>query len=210
MPFGLLATGDKARPYGPVTPNSVKAPALGDLRVGAHARVYDTLPLGVFVGGRFWAPIGTEASYLSDKNFWAEVDLGVADELRSLLDGCMFPIAPSFFAQRAGDRLAAECAVHVKLAPFVSVGVEPSFAVFEQVAPNGDASAALLIEPLAAARFRFGGYRLGVAAGPCLGGAPGGAQIRMMLNPAYVGAGKPPAPLPVGPSDRESAPRRSC
>ncbi len=203
MPFGLLETGDKARSYGPSTPTSVKAPALGDLRVGAHARVHDTQTLGVFVGGRFWAPTGTEASYLSDKNFRAEVDLGVAGELTSLLYGCTFNIAPGFFAKRAGDRVAAGCAVHVKLAPFVSAGVEPSFAVFEQVDLKGNASAAFLIEPLGAVRFRFGGFRLGVAAGPGLGGAPGGAQIRTMLNLAYVGGGKPPPPPPVGPSDRD-------
>ena len=203
MPFALLETGDKALTYGPLTPDSATAPALGDLRVGAHARVYDTLPVGVFVGGRFWAPTGTESSYLSDKNFRAEVDLGVAGELKSLLYGCTFNIAPGFFAKRAGDRLAVGCAVHVKLAPFVSVGVEPSFAVFEQIDPRGDATAAILVEPLGAVRFRFGGFRLGVAAGPGLGGAPGGALIRGMLNLAYIGGGKPPAPPPVGPSDRD-------
>jgi hypothetical protein len=199
VPFGLLETGDPGKLYGPATPVSAKAPALGDLRVGAHARVYDTLPIGVFLGGRFWAPTGSEASYLSDKNFRAEVDLGVAGELTSLLYGCTFNIAPGFFAKRAGDRIAAGCAVHVKLAPFASIGVEPSFAVFEQV----DASVALLIEPLGAVRFRFGDFRLGVAAGPGLGGAPGGAQVRAMLNLAYVGGGKPPKPPPVGPSDRD-------
>ena len=203
MPFALLETGEAARSYGPSTPTSVKAPALGDLRVGAHFRVYDTQALGVFLGGRFWAPTGIESSYLSDKNFRAEVDLGVAGELSSILYGCTFNLAPGFFGKRAGDRLAAGCALHVKLAPFVAIGVEPSFAVFEQVAPNGDASAALLFEPLGAVRFRFGGFRIGVAGGTGLGGAPGGAQVRAMLNLAYVGGGKPPPPPPVGPLDRD-------
>lgn len=203
MPFALLAAGDKAVSYGPSAPDSAKAPALGDLRVGAHARVYDTLPVGVFLGGRFWAPTGTESSYLSDKNFRAEVDLGVAGEVTSLLYGCTFNIAPGFFAKRAGDRLAAGCALHVKLAPFVAIGVEPSFAVFEQIDPKGDAAAAILVEPLGAVRFRFGGFRVGVAAGPGLGGAPGGAQVRGMLNLAYVGGGKPPTPPPAGPADRD-------
>lgn len=203
MPFALLEKGEQARSYGPSRLDSVASPGLGDLRFGVHARVYDTLPVGVFLGGRFWAPTGTEASYLSDKNFRAEVDLGVAGELTSLLYGCTFNVAPGFFAKRAGDRLAAGCALHVKLAPFVAIGVEPSFAVFEQVDSKGDATAAFLVEPLGALRFRFGGFRLGVAAGPGLGGAPGGAQVRGMLNLAYVGGGKPPPPPPVGPADRD-------
>lgn len=203
MPFGLLEKGDKAKPYGLSRIDDVQAPALGDLRVDAHARVYDTLPFGFFLGGRFWAPTGGELSYLSDKNFRAEVDLGVAGELTSLLYGCTFSIAPGFFAKRAGDRLAAGCAVHVKLAPFVSLGVEPSFAVFEQVDAAGKARTAILIEPLGAVRFRFGGFRVGLAAGPGLGGAPGGASVRGLLNLAYVGGGKPPPPPPVGPADRD-------
>jgi outer membrane protein OmpA-like peptidoglycan-associated protein len=203
MPFGLLETGDKPVAYGPTTPVAVKAPAQGDLRVGAHARVYDTLPVGIFVGGRFWAPTGLEASYLSDKNLRAEVDLGVAGELTSLLYGCTFNLAPGFFAKRAGDRLAVGCAAHVKLGESVTIGVEPSFAVFEQVDLKGDAGVALVVEPLGAVRFRFGGFRIGLAGGPGLGGAPGGAQVRGILNLAYVGGGKPPTPPPVGPSDRD-------
>lgn len=203
MPFGLLETGDKPQAYGPATPVAVTSPAQGDLRVGAHARVHDTLPIGVFVGGRFWAPTGLESSYLSDKNFRAEIDLGVAGELSSLLYGCTFNLAPGFFAKRAGDRLAAGCAVHVKLGNSVTLGVEPSFAVFEQADTKGDTSAGIVFEPLGAVRFRFGGFRLGVAGGPGLGGAPGGAQIRGILNLAYVGGGKPPKPPPAGPLDRD-------
>ncbi len=203
MPFGLLETGDKPQPYGPITPGAVTSPAQGDLRVGAHARVYDTLPVGVFLGGRFWAPTGVESSYLSDKNFRAEVDLGVAGELSSVLYGCTFNVAPGFFAKRAGDRIAAGCAVHLKLGQTVTLGLEPSFAVFEQVDVKGDASTAILIEPLGAVRFKLGGFRIGLAGGPGLGGAPGGTQVRGMLNLAYVGGGKPPKPPPAGPADRD-------
>ena len=203
MPFGLLETGDAPQLYGPSKPLAVTSPAQGDLRVGAHARVYDTLPFGVFLGGRFWAPTGVESSYLSDKNFRAEVDLGVAGELTSLLYGCTFNLAPGFFAKRAGDRLAAGCAVHLKVGTAVTLGLEPSFAVFEQSDTKGGTSVALLVEPLAAARFRVGGFRIGLAAGPGLGGAPGGAQVRGILNLAYVGGGKPPKPPPAGPSDRD-------
>ena len=203
MPFSLLATGDKPQAYGPATPVAVTSPAQGDLRVGTHARVYDTRPFGVFLGGRFWAPTGVGSSYLSDTNLRAEVDLGVAGELTSMLYGCTFNLAPGFFAKRAGDRLAVGCAVHVKLGKSVSLGLEPSFAVFEQVDTKGDATAAILIEPLGAFRFQAGGFRLGLASGPGLGGAPGGAQVRGILNLAYVGGGKPPKPPPAGPSDRD-------
>jgi outer membrane protein OmpA-like peptidoglycan-associated protein len=203
MPFGLLVTGDKPQAYGPAAPVAATSPAQGDLRVGAHARVYDTKPIGVFLGGRFWAPTGVGSSYLSDTKLRAEVDLGLAGEVTSMLYGCTFNLAPGFFAQRAGDRLAAGCAVHVKLGKVVSLGVEPSFAVFEQVDTKGAASVAFVVEPLGALHLQLGGFRLGLAGGPGLGGAPGGAQVRGILNLAYVGGGKPPKPPPAGPSDRD-------
>lgn len=214
MPFALFESGDPPKTQLTMTPAQPKAPNVGDLRIGVHFRPIDTKAIGLVLGARAWAPFGSQDAYMSDRRFRAEIDLGVAGETPRVLWGCTLNVAPTFFIQRNGDRLAASCAVHAALGNIVSLGVEPSFellartnntpfAMDPQNAANGTKSMQVLFEPLGALRLRIGGVRLGFAAGPGFGGAMGAAEIRGLFNVAYVGLGKPPKPPPVGPSDRD-------
>ncbi len=176
--------------------------------MGAHARVIDKESFGLLLGARVWAPFGSQASYLSDHTFRAELDVGVAGDVGRALYGCTVNIAPGFFASRAGDRLAAECAAHLKLGPVLSLGIEPSFEVvtYPRIELTGAPSTnalGVIVEPLASVRLRFGGVRLGAAVGPGFGGGMGTAEVRGLLNIAYVGLGKPPKPPPPPIADRD-------
>ncbi len=204
LPFALFEGGTTPGHYGSAaSPEAGKAPAFGDPRLGIHFRPIDTKSFGLILGGRFWAPVGAQEAYLSDGRFRAEVDLGVAGQVKSFLYGCTLGIAPGFFAKREGDRFAAACAAHFVPTPFLSVGIEPTLAMFSVPDPKGDASVAFLIEPLVAAQLRFGAIRLGVSAGPGFGSAPGAASLRALASVAYVGSGAPPKPIATGPSDRD-------
>ncbi len=206
VPFALFETGTAppAKGYDPVA--AASAPGLGDIRIGAHVRPVDTKGFGLVLGARFWAPIGSEDSYLSDKTPRVEVNLGAAGEASKLLWGCTFGVSPLFFATRAGDRVAAACALHVKAHASVSLGVEPTVAVLTSLPKPDEKSYGVSFEPLGALRLSFGGARIGFAAGPGFGGAPGTAELRGLLSFAYVGGGKaekaPPPPPPDGDLDK--------
>lgn len=204
LPFVLFEKGKAPDKYVQEPAPAGAAPGVGDLRIGVHFRPLDTKVFGVIIGGRFWAPFGSQDAYLSDHRFRAEVDLGFAGDSSRLLYGCTFNLAPGFFVRRDGDRLAAACALHVVLAPVVSLGVEPSFQLLTHndntlSEPGGRAALGVLVEPLGALRFTFGDVRLGLAAGPGFGGGMGSADIRGLLSVAYVGLGKasklPPQPM---------------
>lgn len=208
LPFALFEKGEKPVDYVQKGPPAAEAPGVGDLRIGVHFRPVDTKIFGLILGGRFWAPFGSQTAYLSDRRFRAEADIGVAGEASRVLYGCTFNIAPTFFAKRNGDRVAAACAVHVKLGAVVSLGVEPTLQLVTHVdpdrtVPEGKSSLGVLVEPLGAMRLSFGGARLGFAAGPGFGGGQGNAEIRGLVSFAYVGLGKPPKPPPAGPADRD-------
>jgi hypothetical protein len=188
------------------------APALGDLRAGLHFRPIDTESFDLIIGARYWAPVGSIEAYLSDGQFRAELDLGAAGRVGKVLYGCTLAVAPGFFAPRDGDRIAASCGVHGQAVSFLSIGLEPSFALFRD---RRDSTIPLQggrqvvdaftfqIEPLAAMRFDFGGFSVALAGGPSFGDAPGTPQGRAMLQLAYRfdGKPKPPPPPPGKPTD---------
>lgn len=210
LPFALFEAGDKPVGYVQKAPPAASAPGVGDLRLGVHFRPIDTKAFGLVLGGRFWAPFGSQDAYLSDRRLRAEVDIGVAGEASRVLYGCTVSLAPTFFIRRNGDRFATACAVHVTLGPVVSLGVEPTFELVthtnpgDAMNPDGKPAFGVLFEPLGALRLRFGsGFRLGFAAGPGFGGGMGNAEIRGLVNVGYVGLGKPPKPTPPAPSDRD-------
>jgi hypothetical protein len=181
---------------------------IGDPRIGAHFRVLDKKDINVLLGGRVWAPVGTTASYLSDHRFRAEIDVAVAGDVGHFLYGCTANVAPGFFGRRAGDRIAASCAAHYKLNDVASVGLEPAFEALTRPAADLANQASsnvvnVIFEPLAEVRLRFGGVRVGVAVGPDAGGGMGSTPFRGLVNVAYVGLGKPPKPLVLGPPDRD-------
>lgn len=213
VPFALFETGEPPVTY-TQKPRPAKGPGVGDLRIGVHFRPVDTQAFGLILGGRFWAPFGSQEAYLSDRQFRGEVDIGAAGEASRVLWGCSVSLAPTFFIRRDGDRFATACALHVKLGQVVSLGVEPTFQLLTstyrapsdtdpEVVKNGKPTFDVLFEPLGALRLRLGGVRLGFAAGPGFGGGMGNAEIRGLVSFAYVGLGKPPKPPPAGPSDRD-------
>jgi hypothetical protein len=203
LPFALYETGEQGKALNRVRPAAVESPGIGDLRLGVHFRPVDTTAFGLILGGRFWAPFGQTPTYLSDHSFRGEVDIGVAGELSRVLYGCTINVAPTFFIRRTGDRVAASCAVHVKLGEVVSLGVEPAFAMVTHENADGSNTFGILVEPLGALRLKVGPVRLGFAAGPGFGGGQGSAEIRGLFSAAYVGLGKPPKPPPAAPSDRD-------
>jgi len=204
LPFALVEAGDDSRPYGGQRPAKAEAPAFGDIRFGAHFRPINDPTFSLIVGGRFWAPVGSQQAYLSDADFRAEVDIGAAGELKTLLYGATLHVAPGLFLRRSGDRAAASLAVHYKLTPSLSVGLEPTVALFTLRDTRDNDTFALLVEPMAAARLRLGSFLVGLAVGPGFGGAPGTAEVRGLLNVAYAGRGKPPkAPKNTAPADRD-------
>ncbi|MEZ4311385.1 MAG: thrombospondin type 3 repeat-containing protein [Polyangiaceae bacterium] len=184
------------------------APALGDLRFGLHFRPIDTDVFDLIIGGRYWAAVGSIDSYLSDGRFRAEADVGAAGRVGKISYGCTISIAPMFFASRDGDRVAASCAVHGQAMPWLSIGVEPAFAVFRDIVDARSAPEPLdrityQVEPLVAARFSYEGFSAALTGGPGFGDAPGAPQARVMLQLAYRidGKPKPPPPPPAKPTD---------
>jgi hypothetical protein len=207
LPFAMFEAGTTPAPVGNVALEAGKAPGVGDLRIGTHFRPIDTTRFGLILGGRIWAPFGTQSSYLSDGQFRGEIDIGGAGEVERALYGCTVNLSPGFFVHRAGDRLAVSCAGYFKINPTIAIGVEPSFEALTQPDLELRGGAAnqteILFEPLGGLRFRVGGLRIGLAAGPGLGGGMGSAKARALLNFAYVGLGKPPKPPPAGIADRD-------
>ncbi len=206
LPFALVETGKSDAMGIEGFQPGVGTAGVGDLRIGTHFRVVDKAAYGILLGGRVWAPFGTQASYLSDRNFRGEIDLGVAGDVGRVLYGCTFNVSPGFFAHRAGDRIAGSCAAHLKVGSVVSLGLEPAFEVLTLPALNfaqGSNVTGIIFEPLAEVRLRFGGVRVGFAVGPDFGGGMGSSPVRGLVNVAYVGLGKPPKQPVVGPPDRD-------
>jgi hypothetical protein len=208
LPIALFETGSSTvSGIGKIHP-AAGTEGVGDLRIGTHFRVVDKTAYGILLGGRVWAPFGTQATYLSDHNFRAEVDLGIAGDVGRVLYGCTLDIAPGFFAKRAGDRFAGSCAAHVKVGEIASIGLEPAFEAVTRTpislgSQPANAVIGVIFEPLAEVRLRFGGVRLGFAVGPDFGGTMGSTPVRGLVNVAYVGLGKPPKPPVMGPPDRD-------
>lgn len=198
------------------TVRAPSAPALGDIRAGLHFRPIDTESFDLILGGRYWAPVGSIDAYLSDGQFRAEADLGVAGKVGRLLYGCTVSVAPGFFAPRDGDRVAASCGIHGLPVPFLSLGIEPSFALFRDRRDVADAQTggrkkedvfSFQLEPLASIRLQHSsGFSAALSGGPGIGNAPGTPQGRVMLQLSYLFDGKPkppPAP-PAKPKDLDS------
>jgi hypothetical protein len=203
IPFALYETGDaRSATYGGERVTPPAAQGIGDPRVGLRIRPVDMEAFDLVLGGHVWTPVGTSSAYLSDHRLRAEADLSVAGELTKVLYGCTASIAPGFFLDRDGDRIAGSCGVHAKLTPALSVGLEPSFALLRDVDQTGAVSMQVLVEPLAAARLKTGGLQLSMGGGPGFGGAPGAAELRLLLNIAYQSSGKPEVAR-AGVSDRD-------
>jgi hypothetical protein len=208
LPFALYEAGNTSPDVGNVQLAAGKGPGVGDLRIGAHFRPLDTKLVGVILGGRIWAPFGSQGSYLSDRNFRGELDVAVAGEAARVLYGVTFNVSPGFFVRRAGDRVAGSAAIYAKLDERFAIGLEPSFEVVSEAKyafPGGQGgnSFGAIVEPLVGVRARFAGFRVGLAGGPGFGGGMGAADGRVLLNLAYVGLGKPPKGAPQGPPDRD-------
>jgi hypothetical protein len=208
VPIGVYVKGEQESPvsYGgeQAQPPS-SASGLGDPRFGVHVRPIDESSFGLLVGGRVWAPIGSERAYLSDRRLRGEIDVGGAGQVGTLLYGCTLSVAPGLFAGRDGDRFAAALAAHALPMPAFSLGIEPTVALVHDVGANDEGRIGVIVEPLAAMRLRAGGLRVGLAAGPVFGGVAGSGEFRGILHLAFVGSGSPPKPRPVPtkPADRD-------
>lgn len=207
FPFAMYETGDEVD-YQNGQKLEAGKPGHGDLRIGAHIRAISTKELDLSFGMRVWPPSGSESAYMTgkDKEFvrW-EVVPAVAGDVDLLRYGCTLGLAPLFFAGRDGDRLAASCAVQFKVAPMVSLGIEPHLAVFSYAARQdtapapkngkktpglGNADFAFALEPMGSALFHIFDFGIGVAGGPGIGNAPGTPQGRVMLTLFYSDLGE--------------------
>ncbi|UQA58855.1 thrombospondin type 3 repeat-containing protein [Polyangium aurulentum] len=203
LPVGLYVSGLEANQvvYGETIPAPL-GQGIGDLRAGLHFRPLARRSLSLILGGRFWAPFGSKDAYLSDGRYRVEADVAVAGEVGKFRYGCTISVAPQIFLMRDGDRAALACAAQGRVASFLWLGLEPSVALYSQVPSVGDAFLGVGVEPMGAARFSFGGFELGLAAGPGFGGAPATPGVRAVLSLAYVGGGRP-EPSTEGPPDRD-------
>ncbi len=208
IPVALFAGGDsEIASYGGERALAASTPGVGDPRVGLRILALNSAGLDILVGGHFWAPIGSSAAYMSDHRFRAELDLGVAGDLKkqNILYACTLRIAPGFFMDRDGDRAGADCALHYKVTPALSLGLEPSFAFVRDVDRGGEARSSWAAEPLAGLHLNTQTLRIGLAAGPGFGSAPGAAEVRAMLSLSYVGtsAAETTKPISAGAKDRD-------
>ncbi|MBK8254019.1 MAG: hypothetical protein IPK82_15315 [Polyangiaceae bacterium] len=184
------------------TVRAAASPALGDLRAGLHFRPIDTEAFDLIIGARYWAAVGSIDAYLSDGRFRAEADIGAAGKIGKISYGCTVNISPTFFVPRDGDRIGGSCGVHAQLLPTLSLGVEPSFAVYADLRDTLSSTEPVQgmtyqVEPLVSARFSYGGFAAAIAGGPGFGDAPGAPLARAMLQLSYQFEGKPkPPPLP--------------
>lgn len=204
VPIGVWIDGEAPPPGFASRDNlQVDSAGVGDLRVGLHLRPIDAERFGLVLGGRVWAPVGSSNTFLSDKELVRfELDVAVAGALESSLYGCTLAVGPMFFTGRTGDRVGAVCAVHLVAGSFASVGVEPSFSLLSEDA-SGGTSYHPSFEPLGAARLHFGGFAVGVGAGPGFGDAPGTPRFRAVLSLSYAGGGEPEKPPPPPPPDTD-------
>ncbi|AKT39451.1 hypothetical protein [Chondromyces crocatus] len=208
IPVGVYVTGDGERPIQyagqPIQPAN-GAFGVGDPRFGVHARVIDTQAFDLLVGGRVWAPVGSQDAYLSDRRLRGELNVGAAGEIGSFAYGATINVAPGIFARRDGDRAAASFAAHVFPVRAFSLGVEPSLVLLMDERPDQSHQLQVAVEALAAMRLTLGPARLGLAGGPVFGNAAGSGELRGLFTVAFVGgasSSKPPA-KPAGPPDRD-------
>jgi OOP family OmpA-OmpF porin len=177
-------------------PLAAGATGLGDIRLGVHALPINGRAFDLQLGGRFWAPTGSEKAYLQSASrlFRMEAVVAAAGELDSFLYGCTLGISPLWFAGRDGDRLAASCAAGLRVGSHVRVAIEPHVAAFTfraepsqpTLAGLGDARKSLSFEPMGSLAFQAGNFHIGLAGGAGLGNAPGTATARGMLSLTYA------------------------
>lgn len=220
LPIGLYVGGDVAADFDryDVIFKSPASFGVGDLRAGVHFRPIDKKSMTFAVGARFWGPMGAagENAFLSDRSIRAELDFALAGERDKLRYGCTASISPLMFLGRIdkfphdGDRAALACAGQYRLGSKIWVGFEPTIAVFtqEQTPLGGNTteiptSVDLMIEPLLSARVALGGLQIGATAGPGFSTVAGAPMFRGVLSVTYAGGGRPKAPPPKGPSDRD-------
>ncbi len=203
MPFAVWETGEDDDRIEQKEMTAGTA-GVGDLRVGVHIRPVASKAVDLSLGLRVWAPFGDDDAYMGgdDRYVRFEAVPAVAGEIDYFAYGCTLGIAPLFFAGQDGSRVAASCAGHFKLAPMVSLGLEPHFAVFahndaddvsgtSQVTPGlGNADIAVQFEPLIALGLRLDELMVGIAGGPGFGSAPGTGQARVLLTVGYAARGE--------------------
>jgi len=199
-PFAIFESGeDDARVRGQGKKAGVEG--AGDGRLGAHFQLSTDEDAQISLGGRLWFPSGTPKAYMTSKGkvLRGELVPAIAGEADMVLYGCTLGVSPMFFGGGDGDRLAASCALHFKAAPSITLGIEPHAAVFSykpetsssRVPGPGNADYTVQFEPLAAAAFSIGDFRVGLAAGPGIGNAPGTAQARAVLTLSYASLTEP-------------------
>ncbi|MEM1033500.1 MAG: hypothetical protein AAGN82_24410 [Myxococcota bacterium] len=200
IPFSVFADGSDDRRI-PSQPFRAGKPGVGDVRAGVHVLAYDTEVLDVSLGARFWAASGNQAAYLAGDDRFVRMELvpAVAGEIEYFLYGCTLGLAPLFFAGRDGDRVAASCGAHFKVAPTVALGLEPHVAVFsfsrgrnnsENTPGLASADLAVQFETLGSLRVDVAGVSFGLAGGPGLGGAPGTPDVRALLTLGFADRGQ--------------------
>lgn len=210
VPFALFQQGalaaDATTGFGGSQVRGVAAQGLGDPRLGLGLRLYDGESIDFVLSGHFWAPVGSDAAYLSDKRFRGEAELSLAGRTGApreggFLWGATLAVAPGIFASRDGDRVAFSAALHRRFGSLFSLGLEPAFALTLDVRPDGTSAPQWVVEPLLAARVTPGPVQISLAAGPSFGTAPGASEVRALLSFSYLGRARASAGPAKGSSD---------
>jgi outer membrane protein OmpA-like peptidoglycan-associated protein len=200
-PLVLVESGDEAGELGPGS-----APALGDLRLGARARLLGDADsaLKLAGGADVWFPTAAEP-WAGDGAFRVKPALSASAENARLRGG--FELG---FLARTSERLESILPLRSSSALVVGIAsaaaLDPAGELFvgpELTVSLGVADGAKLFDPrstagqaLLGARYRpgLGPLVFAIAAGPGLGQAPGAADFRVLASVNFTPEAPPPPP----------------
>ncbi|HEX6277832.1 MAG TPA: OmpA family protein [Polyangiaceae bacterium] len=204
----------------PQTLEPGSAPALGDVRLGARARLLGGAdsPLKLAAGADVWLPTASEP-WAGDGSVRAKPAVTASAESARLRGGLELGVlfrpserVPSLLPLRTGTALVFGLATGAALDPRGELVVGP-----ELTLALGVADGAKLFDPrstsglaLVGARYTPARWPVTVAlgAGPGVGQAPGASEFRVLASVSF--SPEAPPPLPDGDDDRVPDERDAC
>jgi OmpA-OmpF porin, OOP family len=219
VPLVLSEAGDTANTGSGVVPKG-SAPALGDVRLGARARLVGDAdsPAKLAFGTVVWFPTASEP-WAGDGAFRAKPFVSASAEGARLRGGLELGFlartserVPSILPLRTSSALVFGLATGTSLDPArelfvgpevtVALGVADGAKLFDPKSTSGQALVGVRYTP------DLGPFLLSLGLGPGLGQAPGAADFRMLASLAF--SPEAPPPPPDGDEDRVSDERDAC
>lgn len=164
--------------------------ALGDLRLGADARIFGTPggPLRLGAGLRFWLPIGSADQYTGDGKYKFEPHIDIAGtvpliEYAGRLSYLHRGNHQSFALSPIGDELGFGLAAGFRLLDDALL-LGPELSGAYALSDTGEIyeEARVFASLLVGAKYRLDAFRVGLAAGPGLSHAAGTSRFRAVAS----------------------------